>query len=51
MLPASWRAEVTTQLAPAEEILASLEVDLNASLHFARGLVLLTNQRVLAKMV
>ncbi|WP_414648752.1 ABC transporter ATP-binding protein [Collimonas sp.] len=50
MLPASWRAEVTTQLAPAEEILASLEVDLNASLHFARGLVLLTNQRVLAKM-
>ncbi|HWW99666.1 ABC transporter ATP-binding protein [Collimonas sp.] len=49
-LPATLRAEVTTQLAPAEEILASLAIDLNASLHFAQGLVLVTNQRVLAKM-
>lgn len=41
---------MTTQLAPAEEILASLAIDLNASLHFAQGLVLVTSQRVLAKM-
>ncbi|AMP06021.1 ABC transporter ATP-binding protein [Collimonas pratensis] len=49
-LPATLRAEVTTQLGPTEEILASLVIDLNASLHFAQGLVLVTSQRVLAKM-
>ena len=49
-LPAALRDEVATRLAPAEEILASLAIDLNASLHFAQGLVLLTSQRVLARM-
>jgi len=49
-LSASLRAEVTTLLAPAEEVLASLEVDLNTSLHFTHGVVLLTNRRLLAKM-
>ncbi|MFJ2988400.1 ABC transporter ATP-binding protein [Collimonas sp. NPDC087041] len=49
-LPDSLRADVTSQLAPQEEILAFLEVDLDASLHFTRGLVIVTNHRVLARM-
>nr|WP_231878990.1 ABC transporter ATP-binding protein [Collimonas arenae] len=49
-LPESLRADVTSQLAPQEEILAFLEVDLDASLHFTRGLVIVTNHRVLARM-
>ncbi|AMP00950.1 ABC transporter family protein [Collimonas arenae] len=49
-MPESLRADVTSQLAPQEEILAFLEVDLDASLHFTRGLVIVTNHRVLARM-
>jgi ATP-binding cassette subfamily B protein len=46
---ASWRHEVQMQLQPQENVLAALEVDLDARLHFVKGLVLVTSQRVLSK--
>ncbi len=48
-LPDAWRAAIKPQLADGEEILAWLEVDLDARLHFARGLVVATDRRLLAK--
>ncbi|HUX65072.1 MAG TPA: ABC transporter ATP-binding protein [Sulfuricella sp.] len=48
-LPDTWRAEVESQLANEEEILAWLEIDLDVRLHFTLGLVVVTNRRLLAK--
>ena len=48
-MPDSWRAEVESQLANEEDILAWLEIDLDVRLHFTRGLVVVTNRRLLAK--
>ncbi len=48
-LPASWLTQVEIQLSGDEKVLAWLEIDLNNHLRFARGLVALTNQRLLAK--
>ena len=48
-LPDTWRTEAASQLADGEEILAWLEVDLDARLHFTRGLVAITERRLLAK--
>ena len=48
-LPATWQAPIETQLASDEKVLAWLEIDLDAQLRFAPGLVVLTNQRLLAK--
>jgi ATP-binding cassette, subfamily B, bacterial len=39
---------VPLQLQPQENVVAVLEVDLDAALHFVKGLVVVTNQRVLA---
>jgi len=39
---------VRTQLRPQENVRAVLEVDLDTRLHFSRGLLLLTDQRLLA---
>ncbi len=47
-LPPVWREEVELRLLPAENVLAWLEVDLNAQLQFSQGLVIITDQRVLA---
>ncbi|WP_296509129.1 ABC transporter ATP-binding protein [Rhodoferax sp.] len=47
-LPTLWREAVQKQLHPHENVLAVLEVDLDLQLHFVKGLVLLTNQRLLA---
>ena len=47
-LPSAWREAVQKQLRPHENVLAALEVDLDKQLHFVKGLVLLTNQRLLA---
>ncbi|RYF00479.1 MAG: ABC transporter ATP-binding protein, partial [Comamonadaceae bacterium] len=41
-------AELRARLAPQENVLAVLEVDLSAALRFAPGLVMLTSQRLLA---
>ncbi|MBU0593880.1 MAG: ABC transporter ATP-binding protein/permease [Gammaproteobacteria bacterium] len=48
-LPASTRAEVESQLSGNEEILAWMEVDLDARLHFSPGLLIATNRRLLAR--
>ncbi|EJL94199.1 ABC-type multidrug transport system, ATPase and permease component [Herbaspirillum sp. CF444] len=47
-LPAPWRAEVQAQLASDEKVIAWLELDLDISLKFTRGLVLVTDRRLLA---
>jgi ATP-binding cassette subfamily B protein len=48
-LPDVWRASVLPQLADQETILAWLETDLDQRLHFAGGLLLVTNRRLLVK--
>ena len=48
-LDARWRSEVQACLHPEENVLAALEVDLDARLHFVKGLVVVTNQRVLSR--
>ena len=46
-LPASWREDLLLQLSSEENVLAWLEVDLDGALYFARGLLVLTPQRLL----
>ncbi len=46
-LPASWREDLQLQLSSEENVLAWLEVDLDGALYFARGLLVLTPQRLL----
>lgn len=43
-----WRAEAGAALRPAETILAGLELDLDARLHFTQGWLVVTDQRLLA---
>ncbi|HMW18127.1 MAG TPA: ABC transporter ATP-binding protein [Accumulibacter sp.] len=47
-LPASWQHRLQPQLADDETLLAWLEIDLDARLHFVGGLVALTSERLLA---
>lgn len=47
-LPASWRAAVLAALREDEQVLAWVELDMDARLHFADGLLLLTDRRLLA---
>jgi len=44
-----WRNEVQKQLHSQENVIASLEVDLDSRLRFVPGLVVVTNQRVLCR--
>ncbi|MEN9688334.1 MAG: hypothetical protein RI998_331 [Pseudomonadota bacterium] len=46
-LPASWREDLQLQLSSQENVLAWLEVDLDAQLYFAQGLLVLTSQRLI----
>ncbi|MBA3998095.1 MAG: ABC transporter [Candidatus Accumulibacter sp.] len=48
-LPDERRAEIETQLAAGENVLAYLEIDLDAGLRFADGVVLVTKRRLLAR--
>ena len=48
-LAPQWRAHVQQQLHPQENVLASLEVDLDTQLRFVKGLVLVTNRRLLSR--
>ena len=48
-IPAAWRAEVDAQLASRENALTSVEVDLDARLRFVKGLVVVTDRRILAR--
>jgi len=44
----AWSTAVQAILHPQENVLAALEVDLDARLHFVNGLVLVTSQRLMA---
>jgi ATP-binding cassette subfamily B protein len=48
-LPEVWRAEVQQQLSNGENVSSALEVDLDARLHFSKGLVLVTERRIMAR--
>ena len=47
-LPEAWQGELSAQLAPDEQLLAWHELDLDDRLDFRPGLLVLTNQRLLA---
>lgn len=47
-LPSAWTAQVESQLFAEEKVLAWLETDLDAQLHFSSGLVVVTNRALLA---
>ncbi|MBS0425559.1 MAG: ABC transporter ATP-binding protein, partial [Proteobacteria bacterium] len=49
-LPSIWIDGLSSQLAREENILAWLEIDLDHQLHFDTGIVVVTDQRLLAKM-
>jgi len=49
-VPAQWRQDVELLLTADEKVIAWLELDLDVSLHFSRGLVLATDRRLLARM-
>ncbi|WP_265947852.1 ABC transporter ATP-binding protein [Dechloromonas sp. A34] len=48
-LPSQWAAEVEPQLAAGEKTQAWVEIDLDARLQFANGLLVVTDQRLLAR--
>ena len=48
-LPQVWAQELTLQLKQDEIVLSAVETDLDASLRFERGLIVVTNQRLLSK--
>ncbi|WP_324778995.1 cyanophycin metabolism-associated ABC transporter [Thiobacillus sedimenti] len=48
-VPDAWRAALGPQLEPGEQVLATLELDLDPRLAFAAGLVVLTSGRLLAR--
>ena len=48
-LPDTWAPVVEAQLAKEEKVLSWLEIDLNVSLHFTKGLIVLTDRRLLAR--
>ncbi|VXC71517.1 ABC transporter ATP-binding protein [Massilia sp. 9I] len=49
VLPEHWQNDVAKQLAPGENVLTGVEVDLDAKLRFKKGLVVVTDRRLLAK--
>jgi ATP-binding cassette subfamily B protein len=48
-LPPSWQHAVQSRLQPGETLLANLELDLDSNLHFAPGIVIITNFRLFSK--
>ncbi|MEI7612551.1 MAG: ABC transporter ATP-binding protein [Betaproteobacteria bacterium] len=48
-LPPEWAQPVAKQLADQENVVAWLEIDLDGQLHYAKGLVVLTSQRLIAR--
>ena len=48
-LPERWRSEIPALLSSEENVLNALEVDLDSRLHFAKGLVILTERRIMAR--
>lgn len=48
-LPEAWKQELSLQLVQDEMVISAVETDLDSKLHFKRGLIVLTNQRVISK--
>jgi ATP-binding cassette subfamily B protein len=48
-LPEHWQDEVAQRLASGENVLTSVEVDLDARLHFKKGILVVTERRLLAR--
>ncbi len=48
-LPEHWQADVEKKLAPGENVLTSVEVDLDTKLRFTKGLLVVTDRRLLAR--
>jgi len=44
-----WSAELDTSLAPGETVLAGLPLDLDATLHFTQGWLVVTNRRLIGR--
>ncbi len=49
-LPTQWQFDLSSQLSEGESVHAWLEPDLDSRLHFTRGLLAVTNLRLLAKL-
>ena len=47
-LPVAWQARANTSLNDSEEVIAWLEINLDASLHFKKSLLIATNQRLVS---
>ncbi len=47
LIPATWRQSALEQLIDNEQIIATLELDLDSQLHFKNGIVILTNQSLI----
>ncbi len=45
----AWLAEVESKLSPEENVLSSVEVDLDARLRFTKGIIVVTEKRLLAR--
>ncbi|MET3131733.1 ATP-binding cassette subfamily B protein [Oxalobacteraceae bacterium GrIS 1.11] len=48
-LPAHWQIEVEKKIASGENVLSSVEVDLDARLRFTKGIIIVTEHRLLAR--
>ncbi|MCC7701167.1 ABC transporter ATP-binding protein [Janthinobacterium sp. GW460P] len=48
-VPETWLAEVESKLSPGENVLSSVEVDLDARLRFTKGIIVVTEKRLLAR--
>jgi ATP-binding cassette subfamily B protein len=48
-LPERWRSEIQAQLSQGENVVSALEVDLDQQLHFSKGIILVTQGRLLAR--
>ncbi|HZV64247.1 MAG TPA: ABC transporter transmembrane domain-containing protein [Telluria sp.] len=49
VVPDSWHREVEKKLASGENVLSSVEVDLDTRLRFKRGIIVVTDRRLLAR--
>ena len=48
-LPEKWAAQVQAQLSKGENVASALEVDLDAQLRFSKGIIIVTERRILAR--
>ncbi|MDR7049966.1 ATP-binding cassette subfamily B protein [Duganella sp. 3397] len=48
-LPDRWRSDIQAQLSQGENVVSALEVDLDQQLRFAKGILIITNTRLLAR--